>query len=54
MYNCAFCRNPLRPLTEWKGSDGCFYCSEFCAETGETDMQHLPRSSEAPTAGAPQ
>jgi hypothetical protein len=29
MHNCAFCKNPLRPLKEWKGDDGRFYCSEF-------------------------
>jgi hypothetical protein len=36
MHNCAFCRNPLWPLAEWKGNDGRFYCSEFCADAGET------------------
>jgi hypothetical protein len=36
MHNCAFCRNPLKPLAEWKGTDGRFYCSEFCADAGET------------------
>jgi hypothetical protein len=36
MHNCAFCRNPLKPLAEWKGDDGSFYCSEFCADAGET------------------
>ena len=35
MHNCAFCRNPLRPLAEWKCNDGRFYCSEFCADAGE-------------------
>ena len=39
MHNCAFCRNPLRPLAEWKGNDGLFYCSEFCADAGETLSQ---------------
>jgi hypothetical protein len=34
MHNCAFCQHPLRPLTEWKGNDGRFYCSEFCADAG--------------------
>ena len=38
MHNCAFCKNPLRPLTEWKGNDGRFYCSEFCADAGEIDL----------------
>ena len=36
MHHCAFCRNPLKPLAEWKGNDGRFYCSEFCADAGET------------------
>lgn len=36
MHNCAFCRNPLKPLSEWKASDGQFYCSEFCADAGES------------------
>jgi hypothetical protein len=33
MHTCALCRNTLKPLAEWKGSDGSFYCNEFCAET---------------------
>jgi hypothetical protein len=36
MHNCAFCRNPMSPLAEWKGHDSRFYCSEFCADEGET------------------
>ena len=36
MHHYAFCRNPLKPLAEWKGNDGRFYCSEFCADAGET------------------
>jgi hypothetical protein len=36
MHYCAFCKNPLRPLTEWKANDGRFYCSEFCADAGDT------------------
>ena len=36
MHNCAFCSNPLRQLAEWKGNDGRFYCSDFCADAGET------------------
>ena len=42
MHNCAFCKNPLRPWTEWKGNDGHFYCSEFGADAGET-LEHLRR-----------
>jgi hypothetical protein len=38
MHNCGFCRNPVRPLTEWKGTDGRFYCSEFCADAGDSSM----------------
>ena len=54
MHNCAFCRNPLRPLAEWKGNDGRFYCSEFCADAGES-MEPVAASQlpEVPsTAGA--
>ena len=36
MHHFAFCKIPLRPLTEWKGNDGRFYCSEFCADAGDT------------------
>jgi hypothetical protein len=43
MHNCAFCKNPLRPLAEWKGNDGLFYCSEFCADAGETRATRLQR-----------
>jgi hypothetical protein len=39
MHNCAFCKNPLMPWTEWKADDGRFYCSVFCADGGET---HTP------------
>src|SRR6185369_6971350 len=38
MHHCAFCNNPLRRLTEWKGIDGRFYCSEFCADAGDSEM----------------
>ena len=36
MDNCAFCKNPIEPLAEWKGKDGRFYCSEFCGDAGES------------------
>jgi hypothetical protein len=52
MHNCEFCRNPLRPLAEWKGYDGRFYCSEFCADAGTIDpvaASQLPEM--ASTAG---
>jgi hypothetical protein len=35
MHKCALCDQPLRPCAEWKGIDGRFYCSEFCADAGE-------------------
>jgi hypothetical protein len=41
MRNCAFCKNPLRPTAEWKGSDGRFYCNEFCADAGEDQAVHV-------------
>jgi len=40
MHNCAFCKNPLMPWTEWKADDGLFYCSEFCADGGDTRAPH--------------
>ena len=38
MHNCAFCKNPLMPWTEWDADDGHFYCSEFCADGGDTKV----------------
>ena len=35
MHDCAFCSSPLHPLSEWRGGDGRFYCSEFCADAGD-------------------
>ncbi len=53
MHHCAFCKNPLSPLTEWKGNDGRFYCSEFCADAGDMEMPNILRPSEmASTDGA--
>ena len=40
MRTCVICGRPLRQLAEWKGRDGRFYCSEFCAET--VDMRTAP------------
>jgi hypothetical protein len=40
MRNCPFCKNPLRPGMEWKGSDGRFYCNEFCADAGADQIVH--------------
>lgn len=55
MHHCAFCKNPLRPLTEWKGNDGRFYCSEFCADAGDTtETAIVSKPAEiAPEVGAP-
>ena len=55
MNNCAFCKNPLRPLMEWKGNDGRLYCSEFCADAGEMEISNVAKLSEtAATTGARQ
>jgi hypothetical protein len=53
MHHCAFCKNPLWPLTEWKGNDGRFYCSEFCADAGDTsETSIISRPAEiVPEAG---
>jgi hypothetical protein len=54
MHNCAFCKNPLRPRTEWKGSDGRFYCSEFCADAGDLDRPSFAKPEMAGATGARQ
>jgi hypothetical protein len=46
MHNCAFCRNPLKPWYQWKGSDGRLYCNEFCADASETTGELVPHRSE--------
>jgi hypothetical protein len=46
MRNCPFCKNPLTPGMEWKGSDGRFYCNEFCADAGEDQIVHVPKLPE--------
>lgn len=52
MHNCAFCKNPLRSWTEWKGGDGRLYCNEFCADGGETlNVPVLAKGLEGPSAG---
>jgi len=61
MQHCAFCKNPLIQLSEWKGTDGRFYCNEFCADASEaTELVHrsVPpaslaqdRTPAAPAAG---
>jgi hypothetical protein len=50
MHHCAFCKNPLHPLTEWKGNDGQFYCSEFCADAGDTLETSILSKAGASTA----
>jgi len=53
MHDCAFCKNPLRPLAEWKGNDGRFYCSEFCADAGDMETSNVVQpSNSAATDGA--
>ena len=53
MHNCAFCKNPLMPMTEWKADDGRFYCSEFCADGGDTEASLTwNRAEEATLQGA--
>jgi hypothetical protein len=46
MHDCAFCKNPLRPLAEWKGNDGRFYCSEFCADACDMEVPKIVQPSE--------
>src|SRR5262249_1780192 len=38
MRSCVVCGRPLTPLAEWRGSDGRFYCSEFCAEAEDAPI----------------
>jgi len=53
MHHCAFCKNPLRPLTEWKGNDGQFYCSEFCADAGDTPETLYQKRRKSPPRQEP-
>jgi hypothetical protein len=46
MYNCTFCKNPLRPWYQWKGSDSRFYRNEFCADASETTAELTASPSE--------
>ncbi len=43
---CPFCKNPLTPWYQWKASDGRLYCSEFCADAGETTIEVSPPPAE--------
>ena len=43
MKNCAYCRNPLNPLSEWRASDGGFYCNEFCADAADDASKVVTR-----------
>jgi hypothetical protein len=56
MHNCALCKNPIKPLSDWKGSDGRFYCSEFCADASESIEPGVAAKQPdmASTAGASQ
>jgi hypothetical protein len=55
MRNCPFCKNPIKPLAEWKGNNGRFYCSEFCADAGDTNeplaTSSAPRATVAAAGG---
>jgi hypothetical protein len=54
MRTCSFCRSVLKPNSDWKGSDGAFYCNEFCAETADTPSSGVTLLTETPrTSGAP-
>jgi hypothetical protein len=55
MHNCALCNQPLHPCSEWKGTDGYFYCSEFCADSGEPNAAPVlsKDNNVASIAGAP-
>lgn len=47
MHNyCPFCKNPLTPWYQWRGSDGRFYCNEFCADASELPGDFTPLHSE--------
>jgi hypothetical protein len=51
MQLCAFCKNVLRPWTEWKGNDGQLYYNEFCADAGDTlDPVPAPKAPDMPSA----
>ena len=43
MNHCAFCRNPLKPLSEWRAQDGVFYCNEFCADAADDTSKTIAR-----------
>ena len=54
MHHCAFCKNPLDRWSEWKGTDGRFYCSEFCAEGGAVHDASLMKWPELEARAAAQ
>jgi len=43
MKNCAYCRNPLKPWSEWRAHDGGFYCNEFCADAADDTSKLIAR-----------
>jgi hypothetical protein len=55
MHTCAFCKNILKPNSEWKGTGGAFYCNDFCADSADTLPSRIALLSEKPqSAGAVQ
>jgi hypothetical protein len=34
--HCSFCGNPFTDHA-WRGSDGKYYCNEYCEEGGQTE-----------------
>jgi len=53
MHNCAFCKHPLKQVTEWTGKDGRFYSSEFCADAGDMEMPILANRPDVAGPGTP-
>jgi hypothetical protein len=47
MHNCMFCRNPLNRNSEWKASEGRFYCNEYCADAEDSTAFLATRSEMA-------
>lgn len=48
MHTCAFCKNILKPNSEWKGTGGAFYCNDFCADSADTLPSRIALLSEKP------
>jgi hypothetical protein len=43
---CVFCDRPLEIRSAWKGARDRFYCSEFCADSEESEL--APARDSAP------